>query len=73
MIREYRIYNETVQDIEDFIYDNFNDYNKIFGGIEIFDTKEGDVVIEIYNNDLTADLYNAFYGAGFEIIADRDY
>mgnify|MGYP003652383013 CR=1 FL=1 len=73
MIEEYTVNNETVQDIEDFIYDSFNDYTKVFGGIEIYDNMEGGVVIEIYNNNLSADLYNAFYESGFEIIADKEY
>tara|TARA_R110002050_G_scaffold246028_1_gene383850 strand:+ start:98 stop:319 length:222 start_codon:yes stop_codon:yes gene_type:complete len=73
MIKEFTVFDETVQDVEDFIYESFYDYNRVFGYIEIFENMEGGVVIEIHTNKLGVDLYSLFYNAGFEVVADKDY
>jgi len=73
MVKEFTVLDETVLAIEDFIYDNFYDYEKVFDGIEIYEDMQGGVVIEIYNRNLGVDLYELFYNEGFEVIADKDY
>jgi len=73
MAKEFTVLDETVLAIEDFIYDNFYDYEKVFDGIEIYEDMQGGVVIEIYNRNLGVDLYELFYNEGFEVIADKDY
>tara|TARA_R110000824_G_scaffold362273_1_gene550207 strand:+ start:44 stop:265 length:222 start_codon:yes stop_codon:yes gene_type:complete len=73
MVKEFTVFDETVQDVEDFIYESFYDYDRVFGYIEIFENTEGGVVIEIHTNKLGADLYSLFYNAGFEVVADKDY